>query len=289
MIITHSARGHMDDFLAVCFASYATGSTTIKRVKHSDVGEAIRGMSPTDVMVDIGGVLDPKRCIFDHHQDKDLPSAFVHTAKHFNFELPNDSLWQYLSDVDTKGPEKARKIHNMSFLRTDAIDEIVQPILRTWDLVLDEGTANTHMFITIGSFLDKQSFSLTIYHLAGIKHRVKEAYPSEFLEAIKQLAKEQKQKQSAIEALTYTKVGEYAVAIHKSDLCLSHVDTGTPLILTINQRTGKPCLVVDTEILHANDVLKLLGNPPTVFVHASGFLAVIDSTWESIINRLKCR
>ena len=286
MVITHSARGHIDDFLAVCLASYATGSTTIKRVKHSDVDEATKSMSDDDIMVDIGGVLDPKRRIFDHHHDRDLPSAFVHTAKYFNFKLPKDSLWQYLSNVDTKGPEKARKIHNMSLKETGTIHEAVQPIIRTWDLVLPEGTIDTDMFITIGDYLNKREFDLSILRLAIIKDVVQKAYPKEFAEATKQLTKEKSQKQRAIEALTYTEVGGYTIAIHKSDSYLSHTDTYTSVILTINQRTGKPCLIVDTEVLHVNEILELLGNPDTVFVHANGFLAVIDDTWENTVNKL---
>jgi len=46
-------------------------------------------------------------------------------------------------------------------------------------------------------------------------------------------------------------------------------------------------LVVDTEVLHTNEILEAIGNPATDFVHASGFLAVIDDSWENVVNMIK--
>ena len=287
MIITHSAKGHFDDFLSITLASYITKDICIKRIKHSEVQDTIKNMTKEDIMVDIGGTLNFKKHIFDHHHNKLLNASFVYVAKHFNINLPKNNLWEYFSDVDTKGPEKASKIHSINNIKTDIIYNTVQPVLKTWDIVLPEGTINTKLFIKIGDYLNKKDFILNLYTLTNIRNTVKNFYPEQFLKAVKQLTEKEKQKEKIIKTLKHIKIGNYLVAIHKSTLYLSHKDTKTPVILTINQRTNKPCLIVDTEILHVSGILKLLGNPDTLFVHINGFLAVIDDTWDNTIKRFK--
>ncbi len=287
MIITHAANGHLDDFLATALAAFAAQSSSIKRVKHADVEKEKAAMTGGDIMVDIGRELTPEKGVFDHHQDKDLGAAFVHVANHFGFELPEDSLWGYFSDSDTKGQVKARKIHGKTKEEADAIFSIVQPFLKAWDLVLPEGEIQTDMFREVGAYLCKQGFNLTVGELEGIKLIVKSFYPEQFAEAEAQIAEEKAKKEKALKSLEFSEVGGYKVAIHGGDVYLSHEDTQTPVILTLNQRSQKPSLIVDTEVLHVNEILEAMGNPTTDFVHANGFLAVIDDSWENVVNMIK--
>ena len=287
MIITHSDNSNIDNFLAVTLASYAMGDTHINRIKHTDVKGSIKNMSELDVMVDIGGILDPQKRIFDHHHNGDLDATFVHIAKFFKFKLPENSLWQYFSDVGTKGHVKASKIHALSSVEADSIYKSTQLILKTWDLLLAEGTINTDMFIRIGSALDFYNFAyLDAIHLITIRNIVRETYPDEYSEAVEQVAQEKKQKERAIKSLVFTEVSNYKIAINNSDIYLSHEDTGAPIILTPNVRNGKPSLTVDTGVLHINEVLDLLNKPTTIFIHANGFLAILDDSWEDVINML---
>jgi len=286
MIITHSDNGRMSDFLAVTLASYAMGDTHINCIKHADVKDAIKNMSELDVMVDIGGILDPQKRIFDHNHNKDLDAAFVHIAKFFKFKLPENSLWQYFSDVDTKGPVKAREIHDISLVEVEFIYKSTQLILKTWDLVFSEGTINTDMFIRIGAALDMHNFDLDGIHLMAIRSIVREIYPDKYSEANEQIAQEKKQKERAIKSLVFTEINNYKIAINNSGIYLSHTDTGTPIILTPNVLNNKPSLVVNTEVIHVTEVLDLLNKPTTTFIHPDGFLAFLDDSWEYVINML---
>ena len=71
------------------------------------------------------------------------------------------------------------------------------------------------------------------------------------------------------------------------DVYLPDGDVQALAILALNQRSQKPSLVGDTEVLHVNEILEVMGNPATDFVHASGFLAVIDDSWENVVNMIK--
>ena len=150
--------------------------------------------------------------------------------------------------------------------------------------MLPEGDINTEMFNKIGVYLEQNNFSVNKATLQGIRELVSSMYPEQFAEAREQAIAEWSRWAEAIDDLVYTEVGDYRIAINSSDTSVSNETARTPVILVMNQRSNKPSLVVDTEVLHVNEVLKLLGNPTTTFVHANGFLAVIDDTWDNVLG-----
>lgn len=181
MLIIHSRKTTIADFLSLILVSYLTEDTRISHISHTDATSAIEDTS--EVCITLG--TEPASDTYPRTK-----ASFIGVADLHGIALSQDSLWDYFGDVITEGYEKARKTHNMTVKKADSVNDIVQPILRTWDLVIAEGTVNADIFVKISDFLAKQGFNLTVYQLKGIESRVRKAYPEQYEEATKQLAKE---------------------------------------------------------------------------------------------------
>jgi len=72
MIYTHAGKAHFDDFIAVALLLSKYPEQSVKRVRSMD-GIAI---NENDFVVDTGGDYDCRQ-LFDHHQEKELPSSFM--------------------------------------------------------------------------------------------------------------------------------------------------------------------------------------------------------------------
>lgn len=182
MIITRSGKRSIDDLLSICLVSYATGDIHIKRVRHTNVPETIKGMSTEDTAINVGGVLDPYNRRFDPQQS----IAFTEIASFYGVELPKGDLWDYFSDLTTKGVVEARKLHNMSLEQAEPIHRAVDTLLRVWDLILSEGDTETLLFIAIRCYLGQCDFKLDLVTLMGIQGIIAVAYPEQYVEADKQ-------------------------------------------------------------------------------------------------------
>ncbi|MEM4497228.1 MAG: MYG1 family protein [Nitrososphaerota archaeon] len=102
-IITHGGSAHVDDFFAVCLLLVKYPWATVVRVDQVDEFEE------GAVYVDVGNALDPKRMIFDHHQDTKIPSSFILVLEHF-YGYDYESLPKILKFLDLKdriGPKAA--------------------------------------------------------------------------------------------------------------------------------------------------------------------------------------
>ena len=186
MIIAHSYNTTINNFLSMVLISYATKDTVISHIDFDDAKAAIE--DPTQACIALG------------NSDFSTNASPITTAKYFGINLPEDSLWQYLDDVGTKGPEQAYKLNDVPLFLTERIRDAIGLMLKTWDLVLAKGTVDTKLFIEIGNYLSKQNFTLKVLHLEVINSIVQDAYPNEFKKVLDQLAQE-KQKGMANEVL----------------------------------------------------------------------------------------
>ncbi len=111
-VITHSGSFHADDVFAVSTLQLHFGVENIEVVRTRD--EAI--IAAGDIVVDVGGVYDPGRQKFDHHQngapvrDNDIPYAA--------FGL----VWKHYGEALAGGPELAAEIERKLVLPIDAND-----------------------------------------------------------------------------------------------------------------------------------------------------------------------
>ena len=109
-IITHDGKAHMDELTASAFLVLAQGEfpSEILRIDSRDAERMVRegDCGEDDWFLDCGMVFDPKRKMFDHHQDGELSSTVLMVFEHFFPELKDSRLHDdvaLLSRVDTRG------------------------------------------------------------------------------------------------------------------------------------------------------------------------------------------
>ena len=113
-IVTHGNKAHRDDIIAIAIAAYLTNVDLIYRRKPTE-----SELNDNRVMViDTGGLFQPKMNNFDHHQDANLSSAAHLVANHFGV---SDAVRDVFSGFDTidvmdrLGPYKTAKELGMTF------------------------------------------------------------------------------------------------------------------------------------------------------------------------------
>lgn len=119
-IICHGGSAHGDDYIGACLALYGC----VQGLWESSLGELepsrpnIVRRDPTDkeinrpdvIVLDCGRVFDPEKLCFDHHQNLDIPAAFVLVADALGIrlELENACEWVEFKDhLDRFGPQDA--------------------------------------------------------------------------------------------------------------------------------------------------------------------------------------
>lgn len=102
-IITHDTTFHADDVFAVAMLLRLNGNVPVIRTRDPEIlKEAIN--NPLTVVLDVGGVYDPKMLNFDHHQDTSLLSAAGLVFQHWKDQIcpPTDQFFfeQFISAID---------------------------------------------------------------------------------------------------------------------------------------------------------------------------------------------
>ena len=95
-IITHPGRAHADEFLACSLLLYRYPEAQVLRREPSQ--EELD--DPQTIVVDQGGINDPSRNLFDHHQDPSLPCAAVLVLEHLT-QLSREDLYDILPWLKT--------------------------------------------------------------------------------------------------------------------------------------------------------------------------------------------
>ncbi len=121
-IATHNGSFHADDLFACATLKLLYSDATIIRTRDQAL------LDPADIVLDIGGVYDPEKKRFDHHQKGGagirengiLYASFGLIWKHFGMQLCNDDkeVWQ--------------KIENKIVIPQDAIDTGTQIVEKTF-------------------------------------------------------------------------------------------------------------------------------------------------------------
>jgi len=108
--ITHSGKAHIDEVLAIAALAVHQGELPleIKRMNSNEAAEFVAvGKVPSNCwIIDCGLVYKPEHRLFDHHQDRELPSAALMIFDHLFPELKGTDLHSYfklVSKVDTQG------------------------------------------------------------------------------------------------------------------------------------------------------------------------------------------
>jgi len=108
-VISHLNPRHLDDALGLIVAKLLNPAATIELVHPQQVpAEYINDESI--LVIDVGGVYNPKLNDFDHHQDPGLPASFELLLKEVAPEYANNDFVRGVSALDTGGPKKLAEI-----------------------------------------------------------------------------------------------------------------------------------------------------------------------------------
>lgn len=240
-IITHGSNAHADDILAVALLLTKFPEAEVHRVHvPEDVDDAI--------VVDIGQRFDNER-FFDHHQDPELPASVILVIRKFFPEIDDsvDEL-QWISDWDTTGPFKTQQKWNVKL--PDFPDPIAETILRMFSKA---------EVIKPGDWM----------------HEFLQAFGREFLDFLREQSKfiESAKKAAAfkVKGLKVVRTDEnvpvrFVKKIHKDVAIIVQPNQRTPGAFTLTRVDDHPRV----------DFNRIKGKVPAHFIHANGFMAVVD-------------
>lgn len=131
-VITHNGIFHADEVIAIALLRIA-GFSRLNIVRTSDKAEIEMGIkNPTTFVIDVGGIHDPSKRNFDHHQDKGLPSAAGLVYEYFKDQICDKDSQPFFSKF---------------IASIDAIDTNRDNIYKTWN-TLPDGFRNTSNIIS---------------------------------------------------------------------------------------------------------------------------------------------
>lgn len=109
-VITHSGKAHIDEIMAIAVLAVFKGEnpSAVHRLSAEELMPLLEsGEPPPDTwVIDCGLIHDPDRRSFDHHQDRELPSAALLMLRHHFPELLDTDLgknFALISKADTQG------------------------------------------------------------------------------------------------------------------------------------------------------------------------------------------
>ena len=119
-VITHSGRAHLDEILAISVLAACRNELPedIRRLSSEESAALVAaGEIPENAwVIDCGLEFDPDRRLFDHHQDRELPSAALMMFRHCFPELEDTDLGSFFnlaSKVDTGGMRALDDFENL--------------------------------------------------------------------------------------------------------------------------------------------------------------------------------
>lgn len=256
VVVTHGGGAHRDEFLACAMLT----------LKYPDI-HIIRTDDPSkiaaaDIVVDVGGVYDPQRKRYDHHHDISLPCSLIMVLQHEYFITQYPLSVRFLDHADRFGIESARTKYNVA-----TAPNLIE------NAVLNSFTEENE--ITSGT----PTAALLKYIARGIHDEIMEYYEAA--------------------TIVWTDIGNEA-----SDYMRYTTPDGVVLITRDNIRTDLLIQIFGEAgekiigLIKPNprgggfSIISINNNPafrptnvasfPEIFTHKTGFMRVIDASWEDI-------
>jgi len=158
LIIVHGGlQVHFDEFFACAIARWCGCQAPI--VRRNPTPEELA--DPSVLVMDVGMTLDESKLCFDHHQDKEMGSAYYILAclLGIDYELSNIFSWFGVwSDIDAHGPYVAAEYQGMEWDKVSPfLNPVSESVLRLWgqdtawgEPILKDLTNTLHEVLDIG-------------------------------------------------------------------------------------------------------------------------------------------
>ena len=132
IVVTHDGIFHADEVFAVALISLLGDVDVIRTRSKAELMLAVA--SPIVWVVDVGGVYDPDKLCFDHHQDITLASAA-------------GLVWHHIKDIICPNEEE-QKILQTFFDGIDMVDTNRGDIHQVWSETMPLGMRHTSQLIS---------------------------------------------------------------------------------------------------------------------------------------------
>ena len=277
IVVSHLPPHHLDDFLAVAFYLTKVNPKAEVQFIHPQADELLEmRRDPSVTLIDVGGDYNPKLNNFDHHQNSTLPCSLVLLTKDVmlvGFEsIP---FVQFIDTMDRQGFRTASEQFGVQPSRE--LDDKRKEILLVDVSKPENAEAVTTLFFTaVAKNLSYDRF-LNFLH-EGLDDRGLLDEPRRILE---------EQERQYLKKLNKTHVyGVSGLKVMYSTESLapyhSRVFTDHQVDVIIERNSMNPShtsVIKNTRSSRTAglDLSRLFSEYPKVFLHATGFLAVLDA------------
>lgn len=133
LIVVHGGLAvHFDEFMACAIARWCGCTAPVAR--RNPTPEELS--DPSVLVMDVGMTLDENRLCFDHHQDKEMGSAYYILACLLGIDEELDAIFPWFgiwSDIDAHGPYVAAENQGMDWGKVSPfLNPISESVLRLW-------------------------------------------------------------------------------------------------------------------------------------------------------------
>ncbi|MCX7770842.1 MAG: hypothetical protein N2202_07150 [Proteobacteria bacterium] len=281
-IVSHLPPRHLDDFLALSVLKNLFVDAEIEFINPQKV-PAYYYDDKEIALVDIGEKHSPEFNNFDHHQDINLPCALALVLKKFfRIKINNSPLLNIIDKIDRFGFFQAKKIlaeagHE---LKTDESIENKRRILLFTDLSIYGQVVGRHFLENI-SLKDYEFYIKSLYSLL-------ESLGA--LEIPKQMVKkEDGEFEEKIQNIKVFEISGLKIALLKDHVSakLNEVfnRTNADILVEPNGMEVNQTVIIKngkSAFYDKIDLAKIFTKYNKVFIHATGFLAIVDIPVERI-------
>lgn len=272
-IISHLPPRHMDDWLAIAFLKSLFSDAEVEYVHPQRVpGEYYD--DDRICLIDIGGKYDPEKNNFDHHQNLDLSCSLILIWKKYgNFDIEKYPVVKIIDHIDRFGVKEASV--KFGFELSKEIDDmrkeilLIDParyykdIMKAFIIALNEAKDDYNDFIRV--------FYRGLEESEGLKL------------AKEQIKKEREELERKLKNIKIFDIKGLKVVVSFESLAPYHYEVFSQLkadiIVERNKMNPRHTSVIkNTASVKAKsvDLSKLFGVYPKVFIHATGFIVVLD-------------
>ncbi len=275
-IVSHLNPRHVDDFFAIAYLKAKFSQAEIEFVNPQNVPVEYLE-NPEICVVDVGGEFNPEKHNFDHHQDNNLPCSLLMVLGYFDgIDYSEHPVVQLIDLVDRIGVVNAGKQTGYRFSKD--IDTYRKPILLT-DLNKYAKEVTESFFAVLSETNDYNEFWKLFYEkLDALK----------VLEESKEiLRKEEEEFQRKLSQIEKQEIGDLLVVLSKETLAPNHFrvfqQTNADIVVEPNSMNPNQTSIIrnsQSSKINRIDLSRIFEIYPKVFLHNTGFLAVVDVSVE---------
>lgn len=282
-IVTHNPPRHTDDFLSIALLRQKYPEAQLEYVHPQSVPEDYLA-DPEVVVVDVGGLYDEEKRNYDHHHDREIPCSLVLVLKHEFPEIyekvKDHPAVQYIDLADRFGGREAGQRLGVPF---DRDVEEKRKVIMMVDLENDAYVKEiSEGFLkAIESTSDYNAFLKALYEDLDRKGVLEEPK--------RKIEEELRKFREKVEKAEIKEINGLKVVYSRESFAPYHskvfTELGADVIIERNSMNGNHTSIIKntSSPKTANlDLSKVFSAYPKIFIHQTGFIAVVDRSVEDV-------